>query len=430
MQLCIVVAVVASLVSADFVSVQPAQFAVAKFIGVLLSMSIVVAMAWGISASTVANINCGTRPPAELMRQLHFWSRVHVGVWLAVSILIFTCFDWPQLIKVNWPVTGILGDEIVLLLPVIIPLLLSWATFHDIDDCLATEPITRGEYVRARVRYLLLPVLLPMLSVSGCLDLLEIWCPQGSSSSWTVVLRGLPLLAIIVTFPILLRWLWRAAPLASGPLRRRLLRAARNRDIHFSEIMVWDTRGKVANAFVSGLIPWWRSVLLSDGLLELLTDEETEAVFLHELGHVKLHHGLRLMMSVVVTVSAAVAIVWFGGETARTGDAWILASFLMVLLCFLTVGRYAWLLELEADMWAIHVGRCGRRRYFAALLKLADGDEDRSGWLHPSVSQRKTLLGLPQATADAWLQSRLRKTEYLLLLLPWFIAMVAALARM
>jgi Zn-dependent protease with chaperone function len=206
---------------------------------------------------------------------------------------------------------------------------------------------------------------------------------------------------------------------------------ARSHDVRIREIMVWDTQGRMVNAVVSGILPARRCVLLSDGLLDLLTDQEIEAVFCHELGHFRHHHGVRLNLGVFVAMSAAMTILWFGGNEAAAGtsDMQTIASFLVVLVCFLLVGRYAWLLEFQADLWAVFEGRCGRRRYFDGLRKLADGAEDRSSWLHPSVSQRRALLEMSHGAAWAWLRFRLRWTELFLLLLPWTIAVLTILCR-
>jgi len=46
----------------------------------------------------------------------------------------------------------------------------------------------------------------------------------------------------------------------------------------------------MGNAAVMGFIPRFRYVLLSDLLLETMTDEQVEAIFAHELGHVMHRH--------------------------------------------------------------------------------------------------------------------------------------------
>ena len=60
----------------------------------------------------------------------------------------------------------------------------------------------------------------------------------------------------------------------------------------FTDILVWDTGHMMVNACVTGILPRFRYVLLSDALLESLTPLETAAVFGHEIGHVAHRHFL------------------------------------------------------------------------------------------------------------------------------------------
>lgn len=353
-----------------------------------------------------------------------------MGVWLAVSLVIFTCFDWPQLIKANWSVSGtILGDEIVLLLPILIPLILSWATFYDVDQWLSGETTSRPSYVWARVRLLLLPAVAPILLVSACSDVLDLWFPDFAASPWGTVFRFVPLLAVLLAYPSLLRSLWRTRPLHSTKLRRQLLQIAASRDVPIDDILLWDTNGQIVNAVACGLLPRRGCILLSDGLLERLDDQDVVEIFRHELGHLTQFHGLRLIICVISALSAAVSIALLGQSGAAAGgvDGRVLASFCVVLMAFLAVGRYSCLLEFEADLWAATDGVYGRRRYLRALEKLAEGVEDRRGWLHPSLAQRRAILEAPRQPVSARLEIRLRVTEFMLIFAPWIVAVGAML---
>jgi STE24 endopeptidase len=48
----------------------------------------------------------------------------------------------------------------------------------------------------------------------------------------------------------------------------------------------------MANAMVIGILPWVRYVVFTDRLLEDFTADEIEAVFGHEIGHIRHHHML------------------------------------------------------------------------------------------------------------------------------------------
>src|SRR5262249_31183013 len=88
-----------------------------------------------------------------------------------------------------------------------------------------------------------------------------------------------------------------------GPLRQRLLAASRRLRFRCSNLLVWNTHGGVANAMVAGVFPFLRYVLFTDRLLEELTPEEVEAVFGHEVGHVKHHHMLCYLVFLLASMS-------------------------------------------------------------------------------------------------------------------------------
>ena len=79
-----------------------------------------------------------------------------------------------------------------------------------------------------------------------------------------------------------------AGPLAPPALDTRLTASG----FRFTDVLVWDTGQMMVNACVTGILPGFRYVLLSDALLESLSPLETAAVFGHEIGHVAHRHFL------------------------------------------------------------------------------------------------------------------------------------------
>jgi STE24 endopeptidase len=75
----------------------------------------------------------------------------------------------------------------------------------------------------------------------------------------------------------------------------------------------------MGNAAVMGFVPQVRYVLLSDLLLESMTDEQVEAVFAHEIGHVVHRH-----MAWYVVFIVAMAMLFAGPGQALAGqlEAW------------------------------------------------------------------------------------------------------------
>ena len=71
--------------------------------------------------------------------------------------------------------------------------------------------------------------------------------------------------------------------------------------MRYRDILVWRTHSNMGNAAVMGILPHMRYVLLSDLLLETMTDEQIEAVFAHEMGHV-VHRHMAWFVLFFVTV--------------------------------------------------------------------------------------------------------------------------------
>src|SRR5581483_11377291 len=94
-----------------------------------------------------------------------------------------------------------------------------------------------------------------------------------------------------------------------GPLRDRLLATGRRLKFRCSNVLLWNTRSGMANAMVVGIVPWIRYVVFTDRLVEDFSPEEVEAVFGHEVGHVRHRHMLYYLGFLLVSV-VAVAWLW------------------------------------------------------------------------------------------------------------------------
>jgi heat shock protein HtpX len=89
------------------------------------------------------------------------------------------------------------------------------------------------------------------------------------------------------------------------------------------------------NAFATGRNPQHASVAMTEGILNLLTDEELEGVLAHELGHVK--NRDILISSVAATLAGAITLLarmgfWFGGRDDRDRGGGGLVGLLMLIL--------------------------------------------------------------------------------------------------
>jgi STE24 endopeptidase len=267
---------------------------------------------------------------------------------------------------------------------------------------------------------------------------LETWVQPGiSETAWfQAVTLSLLAISILVLSPWLLMRIFDVRPLPAGPLRDRLEAAARRLKFRYTKILLWNTRKNVANALVTGLFPIPRYVLLSDCLIENLSPEEVEAVFGHEVGHVKhLHMPLFLVfLTCSVTIFAMIGnwlmpmlglaeVDWqalFLGTTSSYGT-WTAELAGLVAIggyLFLVFGFLSRRCERQADIYGARAMSCaqhactghdglelppnakhlcptGIRTFISALEKVAYLNgirRDKHSWRHGSIARRVDYL--------------------------------------
>jgi STE24 endopeptidase len=259
---------------------------------------------------------------------------------------------------------------------------------------------------------------LPVLAILALQDIAEIVAPGVSQGPYAAAVYGPALVILAAVFPSLLRRTWQTTPLEPGRLRDRLEAASARFGFRAREILVWRTGDMIVNAAVAGFLPRLRYVFLSDCLLRQLDEEEVEAVFGHEVGHVQCRHLLLRVLAILVPVSLWLLIRAACPEAAGRLEAMLavdrpgfqLPLGLMLLLglglyMLVVFGGYCRILEMQADLFGCRFScRDGARpaeAFIAALEKLAAAsglDRNARGWQHGSVARRVDFLR--RAAAD------------------------------
>lgn len=299
----------------------------------------------------------------------------------------------------------IVGLSTALLL---LPPLLGWA--HIAAHEVAAE--NRNHRITERLGPGVLRAVRPLLLVFGGYSVIQAVSDAGLAvpGAREVLLThpGLALVGSIGMFggilalsPYAVRLLHPARPLPAGPLRDRLESLAHRADITVRHIQVWDTGPRpVINACVAGVLPWNRSVFITDGLLEVLAPDEVEAVFAHELAHGK-HHHLWLFIGLIVGCAGLVLAgprwitSWAGGALDPLGTE--LFVLLVVGLGFHRFfGRLSRHLEGQADLFS--ADRTGNPFGIVSALQrigtLTGAIHRPRSWRHPPIPHRiETVLG-------------------------------------
>ncbi len=297
----------------------------AAWLGVLL----VVAYAWRLSRGVSRPLEEDPSARQTVLQRYERGRFVHQVLLLSVFTLALCLGGWGYCVEAFWKWGSqdrlLPGAEVILLSPFLAALAGSWACFYDADraahraahrlpdlDSLTqafSEPQTaaalplrpgavpvwdsRAAYVlfqaRQKLALVLIPILLLLIQKEFQRNvgyLLAEWEGQVTATIF------LSLTVVLVLMPWILRLALGLRPLPPGPLRDRLLASARRLNFRCSDVLLWDTRQGMANAMVVGVLPWLRYVVFTDRLLAEFSEEEVEAVFGHEVGHVRHHHML------------------------------------------------------------------------------------------------------------------------------------------
>ncbi len=237
--------------------------------------------------------------------------------YMAGIRLLGTAIFMASVLCTNWPVWLSLGSvrpewqifgDLVVVLPFFMSMIALWTVAYPVERALMQE---YGEdeiegrsqqgmawrlsaYLDFQLRHYMFAVAIPMLMILFVANLTigyEKALTEITGWSWTdEMLLGLSAGLVFIISPILLRYIWRTRSLEHGPLRDRLEAISRRIGFRCRDILVWKSDGMMINAAVMGLLPRVRYVILSDALLSTMDHEQVEAVFGHEVGHVKLLH--------------------------------------------------------------------------------------------------------------------------------------------
>jgi STE24 endopeptidase len=266
---------------------------------------------------------------------------------------------------IPWP-----GAEFLVLAPYLVVMIGAWAIFYDAERALhRANPLrsrrefwSRWGYVAYVLRYQMLAVFLPVLLVIVQLSLLRL-VPELLTNPWAKLIGFGGLFVFILLVPSILPLLLGLRPMESGPLRARLEATARRLGVRYRQLYVWDTRGNVATAMVTGLVPRLRQIVFTDLLLATLTEDEVEAVFGHEVGHVRhghlLYYAAFLLLS-FLTLGAAYQAVRLSGQVPWLDNdvALVLSVVLTFGYLFLVFGFVSRRCERQADVFGCKAVSC------------------------------------------------------------------------
>jgi len=226
---------------------------------------------------------------------------------------------------------------------------------------------------------------LVMLLVAG--EVLYFFLRHFPNYWWLLTATAWLLLTIVlgrITPILIIPLFYKCSVLPHESLRNRLLELGKKCGVTVKDVfeiqLSKDT--KKANAAVAG-IGKSRRILLGDTLLKNYAQEEVEAVFAHELGHVRLSHtwkilGFAAMISLicfyVTDLLVETGIARFGFDHIHDIAAFPLLALILMIAGLISMpiqNAYLRHLEKQADMFAIdHIP--DNHSFISAIKKLSD----------------------------------------------------------
>ena len=423
-------------------------------------LALVGALAFGLGRLVASRVSRRGYATSSLRRRYSWGVRVIELLTLGVYAGILYQAGWPIVVRSGFGLgDAILIDDLLILLPFFLAQVLGWWGLYAAERALrpagvpgsGRAPVPHlGRFLTLKVRQSLGLVLPGILVFSLGQDLARQPWPRWANGAWAPM-AGMAAMGMLVLAmsPLFIRLAWPTHPLPPGPLRDRLEHLSKRFGFRCTDILVWDTGHVLVNAGVTGALPWFRYVLLTDALIENLNPLEVAAVFGHEIGHIAHRHlfylgfffvgslGVLSLFEPLLGTPLVAGLPPFlpAGWSGPTADAIVQASAVMLCLglyFLLVFGHVSRRFERQADVFGCRTVSCGQvdcpphadpdspfvaatpaqvplcpvgiRIFANALANVAslNGMEHRArSWRHGSISRRIAFLegleGRPEA---------------------------------
>ena len=344
--------------------------------------------------------------------------RLRIMQWIVVGSTVVSLIGlgWLEVVR---QVTGnlVILDELLAIFPALFLLAMLWVVqwplerllresvlVRRLDQGLPIHPIpSTGRYVIEQFRLHLLLIMAPALLVLALVEtadlITQLLVPGEEGAALAPWIAGAAGLSGLLLAPFAISRAVGASPLPQGTMRGAMEQVLRDAGVRVRDILVWPTGGSILNGAVVGLVPRMRFVLLTDGLLELLSLDQVRAVMAHETGHLRYRHlpwtALVLitllgdygqLMEWIVNPIFQAMLPTSANPEKLHATLEVFGVVVVIGLCFFTFGAISRRFELQADAAA------------ACDLTFRNRDEDRSaaaGVVSPqAVDLMSSALGM------------------------------------
>jgi len=211
----------------------------------------------------------------------------------ALDIYLFQLKYWLQAIpglKVLTVVQGILALALFMFY-----LCTIWYFGHAAYRAAFQSDIGRRAFVISHVKFNV-PILFPWMVLSLLYDLLSLspWAAADnflSTPGGQIVFFACFLVVLMIFMPSVMQYWWGCRPFEPTEKVRALQAFLRDQGFRYRALLLWPVfQGRMMTAGIMGIIARYRYILVTRGLMDVLSPEELKGVLAHEMGHAKYRH--------------------------------------------------------------------------------------------------------------------------------------------
>lgn len=334
-------------------------------------------------------------------------------VALAVYVYVLDIKFYLQVIpgfEQSLTLTGMIGLGLYLLHLTVI-----WMWSHPVHQRISHSDIQLRAFVKGHLAFNS-AILIPWFLIALASDLVNLFAPQSflDSALGQAAFFGTVLTLFIFFSPWLVVRLWGCKPLSGVSTRGELEDFCRHYRFRVGDFLLWPLfGGETLTAGVIGILPRWRYILITRGLLGVLSSDELKAVVAHEMGHVRrLHLPLFLLFFACfsllvyafhgpfVLLLLKLTLVFHLLDVAAESPSFFSLSYSAAVLIFLLIyfryffGYFLRNSERQADLYALRLID-HPFTLISSLQKIAffsGQSKDLPNWHHFSIGERIAFL--------------------------------------
>lgn len=232
---------------------------------------------------------------AERYQRLLMQLSIVAVLLFAVDVHLLHLRHWLQLI----PGAGIFSviPGVAALILFFIYLATIWYFIYPLYALTYGPSANRTAFIVGNLR-LNAPILFPWIGLTFLFDLMALtpWAGPGTFLQRTegqMILISLFLVVLMTFMPRLIQAWWGCTPFPRVPKVQALERFFKDQGFRYRGLIRWPLfEGRMLTAGIMGIVPRYRYILVTDGLMDLLSVEELKAVMAHEMGHARYRHLL------------------------------------------------------------------------------------------------------------------------------------------